>query len=231
MVNVVNTIIEKYGKPDEIRIELARELKQSREERNETDKSMRKRERENESISKRLAEYGLRTTRNNIIKWRLYEEISSQESKLNAMCIYCGSAISLTEAILGNDVDVEHIIPKSKLFDDSQSNKTLAHRHCNRDKNEQTAFDFMKSKSEQAFNDYVDRVNLLYANRIIGKAKKDKLLMPESKIPDDFIDRQLRESQYISRKAREILQTVCHEVWATSGKVTSELRHLWGWMM
>lgn len=229
MVNVVNAIIEKYGKPDEIRIELARELKQSREERNETDKSMRKRERENESISKRLAEYGLRTTRNNIIKWRLYEEISSQESKLNAMCIYCGSPISLTEAILGNDVDVEHIIPKSKLFDDSQSNKTLAHRHCNRDKNEQTAFDFMKSKSEQAFNDYVDRVNLLYANRIIGKAKKDKLLMPESKIPDDFIDRQLRESQYISRKAREILQTVCHEVWATSGKVTSELRHLWGW--
>lgn len=229
MVNVVNAVIEKHGKPDEIRIELARELKQSREERSETEKSMRERERKNESIAKRLSEYGLRATRNNIIKWRLYEEIGSQESKLNAMCIYCGAPISLTEAILGNDVDVEHIIPKSKLFDDSQSNKTLAHRHCNRDKNEQTAFDFMKGKSEQAFNDYIDRVNLLYANRIIGKAKRDKLLMTESKIPDDFIDRQLRESQYISRKAREILQTVCHEVWATSGKVTSELRYLWGW--
>ncbi len=229
MVNVVNAIIEKYGKPDEIRIELARELKQSKEERNDADKNMSKRQRENETITKRLAEYGLRATRNNIIKWRLYEEIDNQDKKLNAICIYCGQPISLTEAIKGSDVDIEHIIPKSKLFDDSQSNKTLAHRHCNRNKNDMTAYDFMKSKSEQALAEYVERVNLLYSNHIIGKAKRDKLLMTESKIPDNFIDRQLRESQYIAKKAREILQTICHNVWSTSGTVTAELRHLWGW--
>jgi len=229
MVNLVNAIIEKYGQPDEIRVELARELKQSKEERSDTDKFMSKRQRENEDITKRLSEYGLRATRNNIIKWRLYQEIDNHEAKLNAMCIYCGQPISLTEAIKGHDVDIEHIIPKSRLFDDSQSNKTLAHRHCNRNKNDMTAYDFMKSKSEKEFNDYVDRVNLLYANKIIGRAKRDKLLMTESKIPDNFIDRQLRESQYIAKKAREILQTVCTNVWATSGTVTSELRHLWGW--
>lgn len=229
MVNVVNAIIDKYGKPDEIRVELARELKQSKEERNDADKANSKRQRENEDITKRLAEYGLRATRNNIIKWRLYEEIDNEDKKLNAMCIYCGHPISLTEAIKGNDVDIEHIIPKSKLFDDSQSNKTLAHRHCNRNKNDLTAYDFMKGKSEQALNEYVERVNLLYANRIIGKAKRDKLLMTEEKIPDNFIDRQLRETQYISKKAREILQTICHIVWSTSGTVTAELRHLWGW--
>jgi CRISPR-associated endonuclease Csn1 len=229
MVNVVNAIIEKYGKPDEIRIELARELKQSKEERNETDKNMSKRQRENETITKELAEFGLRATRNNIIKWRLYKEIDNEDKKLNAICIYCGQPISLTEAIKGNDVDIEHIIPKSKLFDDSQSNKTLAHRHCNRNKNDQTAYDFMKSKSEQALAEYIERVNSLYANHIIGKAKRDKLLMTESKIPDNFIDRQLRESQYISKKAREILQTICRDVWTTSGTVTAELRHLWGW--
>ena len=229
MVNVVNAVIEKYGKPDEIRVELARELKQSKEERNETDKAMSKRQRENDSITKRLEEYGLRATRNNIVKWRLYEEIDNQEKKLNAMCVYCGQPISLTEALKGNDVDVEHIIPKSKLFDDSQSNKTLAHRHCNKTKNDLTAYDFMKGKPEAVFNEYVERVNRLYANHIIGKAKRDKLLMTESKIPDNFIDRQLRESQYIAKKAREILQTICHNVWATSGTVTAELRHLWGW--
>lgn len=229
MVNVVNAVIEKYGKPDEIRVELARELKQSKEERNETDKAMSKRQRENEIITERLAEFSLRATKNNIIKWRLYEEIDNGEKKLNAICVYCGQPISLTEAIKGNDVDVEHIIPKSKLFDDSQSNKTLAHRHCNKDKNDRTAYDFMKSKSEQVFNEYVDRVNMLYANRIIGRAKRDKLLMTESKIPDNFIDRQLRESQYIAKKASEILQTICHHVWATSGTITAELRHLWGW--
>ena len=229
MVNVVNAIIEKHGKLDEIRIELARELKQSKEERNETDKAMSKRQRENEIIGKRLEEFGLRATRNNIIKWRLYQEIDNTEQKMNAICIYCGQPISLTEALKGNDVDVEHIIPKAKLFDDSQSNKTLAHRKCNTNKNDRTSYDFMKSKSEEALQEYVDRVNNLYANHIIGKAKHGKLLMTESKIPKDFIDRQLRESQYIARKAREILQTVCYNVWATSGTVTSELRHLWGW--
>ncbi|PKP21232.1 MAG: type II CRISPR RNA-guided endonuclease Cas9 [Bacteroidetes bacterium HGW-Bacteroidetes-21] len=228
-VNVVNAIIDEYGKPDEIRIELARELKQSKEERIDTEKSMNRRERENEQIIKSLSEYGLRATRNNIIKWRLYEEIDNYEKKLNAVCIYCGQPISLIEAIKGNDVDIEHIIPKSKLFDDSQSNKTLAHRHCNRNKNDMTAYDFMKSKSDQSLSEYVERVNTLYTNRIIGKTKRDKLLMSEKDIPDNFIDRQLRESQYIAKKAREILQTICHEVWSTSGTVTSELRHLWGW--
>ncbi len=229
MVNVVNAIIEKHGKPDEIRVELARELKQSKEERNDTDKAMSKRQRENENITKRLAEYGLKATRNNIIKWRLYEEIDNEEKKLNAVCIYCGQPISLTEAIKGNDVDIEHIIPKSKLFDDSQSNKTLAHRHCNKNKNDMTAYDFMKSKPTEVFEAYIERVNSLYANYVINKTKRDKLLMPEDKIPDNFIDRQLRESQYIARKAREILQTICHNVWATSGTITAELRHLWGW--
>ncbi len=229
MVNVVNSSILQFGKPDEIRVELARELKQSKEERNETDKVMSKRQRENEDIAKRLAEYGLRATRNNIIKWRLYQEIDNQDTKLNALCIYCGQHISLTEAIIGSEVDIEHIIPKSKLFDDSQSNKTLAHRHCNRNKNDQTAYDFMKGKSDQALSEYVERVNILYTNKVIGKAKRDKLLMSESNIPDNFIDRQLRESQYIAKKAREILQTICHTVWATSGTVTAELRHLWGW--
>lgn len=229
MVNLVNGIIMQYGRPDEIRIELARELKQSREERNERGKAMNKRERENEDIAKGLAEYGLRATRNNIIKWRLYEEIDEKDKKLNAMCIYCGQPISRTEAIKGTEVDVEHIIPKSKLFDDSQSNKTLAHRNCNRNKNDMTAFDFMKGKSDQEFTDYIDRVNLLYTNRVIGKAKRDKMLMTEGKIPTNFIDRQLRESQYISKKAREILESVCFKVWTTSGIVTSELRYLWGW--
>jgi len=241
MINVINALIYQYSEKDytgtitkqfhfdEIRIELARELKQSKEERNETDKFMAKRQRENDAISKRLAEYGLRATRNNILKWRLFEEIDNDEKKLNALCIYCGQPISLVEAIKGTEIDIEHILPKSKLFDDSQSNKTLAHRHCNKDKNDRTSFDFMKSKPDHVFNDYLERVNSLYANNVINKSKRDKLLMTESKIPQDFIDRQLRETQYIAKKAKEILQAICNQVWSTSGTVTSELRHLWGW--
>ncbi|MEW6508840.1 MAG: type II CRISPR RNA-guided endonuclease Cas9 [Bacteroidota bacterium] len=229
MINLINSIISNYGKPDEIRIELARELKQTKDERYDTYKYLDKREKENEQIAKELEEYGLRATRNNIIKWRLYHEITEDGKRQNAICIYCGQPISFSAAISGEDVEVEHIIPRSKLFDDSQSNKTLAHRKCNANKKEQTAFDFMKSKSEVEFNDYLERINTLYKSKIIGKAKRDKLLMPIEKIPDDFINRQLRETQYITRKAREILQSICYNVWVTSGSVTSELRYLWGW--
>lgn len=229
MVNVVNATIEQYGKPDEIRVELARELKQSKEERSDTEKAMNKRQRESEAIAKRLEEFGLRATHKNIIKWRLFEEIDDQDKKLNAICIYCGQPISIVEAINGSEIEVEHIIPRSKLFDDSQSNKTLAHRRCNKDKNNLTAYDFMKSKPNNVLDEYVQRVNMLYNNKLIGKAKRDKLLMTETKIPKDFIDRQLRESQYIAKKSREILQTVCYNVWATSGNITAELRRLWGW--
>ena len=155
--------------------------------------------------------------------------MDDEDKKLNAICIYCGQPISLVEAIKGADVDIEHIIPKSKLFDDSQSNKTLAHRHCNSGKGDLTAYDFMKAKPTAVFNAYLERVTMLYANKVIGKAKRDKLLMTESKIPNNFIDRQLRESQYIAKKAREVLQTISHNVWATSGNVTAELRNLWGW--
>lgn len=230
MINLVNAIIEKYGKPDEIRIELARELKQSKEERNDTFKFMNKREKENEIIRKRLIEeYNVRATRNNVIKFRLFEEIENEDSKINAMCIYCGKHFGITDALSGDNVDVEHIIPKSLLFDDSQSNKTLSHRHCNEAKGNRTAYDFMASKGKNELEDYLHRIEMLYKNRIIGKTKRDKLLMPQNKIPLDFIERQLRETQYISKKAREILMKVCRNVWSTSGSVTEYLRALWGW--
>lgn len=229
LFNLINALTDKYGKPDEIRIELARELKQSKEERNDAFKYNTQREKENEGIVKRLEEYGQRPTRNNIIKWRLFHEISNEESKLNATCVYCGKAFGISDALRGNEVDVEHIIPKSLLFDDSQSNKTLSHRSCNQAKDKLTAYDYMKGKGEEAFNVYVERVNSLFKNRIIGKGKRDKLLMPQKDIPTDFIERQLRETQYIAKKSKELLEEFCPNVWSTSGSVTEKLRKLWGW--
>lgn len=230
MINVVNALVEKHGRPDEIRVELARELKQSKEERNETFASLSKRERENEGIRKRITEeYGLRASRNNVIKWRLFHEINNEESKANAICIYCGKTLGITDSLSGRSVDIEHIIPKSLLFDDSQSNKTLSHRSCNEAKKNRTAYDFMKSKPDHEFNQYVERVDDLFRRKVIGKAKRDKLLMPEDKIPKDFIERQLRQTQYVAKKSVEILGQICPNVWSTSGSVTEFLRRIWGW--
>jgi len=229
MINLVNAIIDKYGDIGEIRVELARELKQNKADRADTTSFINKRTKENERITKEIEAFGLRATRNNIIKYRLFEEIDNEEKRVNAICIYCGKGISITDTLRGDRVEVEHIVPRSKLFDDSQSNKTLAHTSCNSTKGNLTAYDFMKGKSVQEFQSYIDRVHWLYDNHLISRTKRDRFLMPEDKIPDNFLDRQIRETQYISKKAREILNTICHNVYVTSGSVTAELRHLWGW--
>ncbi len=228
-INVVNAILEKYGTMDEIRVELARELKQSKDERNKAVLNITKREKENEKHAKLIEEMGIRATKNNIQKYRFYKEINNEDSKLNAICIYCGKPIGITEALSGDQVDIEHIIPKSMLFDDSQQNKTLSHRKCNQDKGGKTAFEYMSQKSKDEFDAYLERVDLLFKSKIISKGKKDKLLMPANKIPNDFIERQLRETQYIAKKAKQLLEQVCHHVHSTSGSVTAHLRNLWGW--
>jgi CRISPR-associated endonuclease Csn1 len=63
----------------------------------------------------------------------------------------------------------------------------------------------------------------------ISRTKYERLLCEEAKIPNDFIDRQLRQTQYISKKASQILGLVSRNVYATSGGVTDFLREKWGW--
>lgn len=258
MVNVVNAVIDKYGKPDEIRIELARELKQSKDERNSASINITANETINNEITKRLNELGINANKKNIEKYKLIFPIRAVVKKdgkvdppklKNAMvfnqCIYCEQSFSLTSALLGNDFDVDHIIPQALLYDDSSLNKVLVHRACNSTKLDKTAYDFMRSKGKEQFDDYIDRLNNWYEKGILSYAKlgrlkvshedylerksKKKETETDKKLWENFIDRQLRETQYISRKAREILQSICYNVWATSGNVTAELRHIWGW--
>ncbi len=222
MVNVVNAIIDKYGHIDEIRVELARELKQSKDERNETDKRMRKNQKENENYAKLIEEFGIRASRHRIQKYKMWIEAGGK-------CLYCGQPVSAKEFLQGENVEVEHIIPRSRFFDDSFANKVCACRKCNLEKSNKTAFDYMKSKGEVAFNEYITRVEELSTKGQISKTKRERLLTTEKDIPTDFIDRQLRETQYISKKSVEILRQVCHNVWSTSGSVTDFLRHNWGY--
>ena len=143
--------------------------------------------------------------------------------------MYCGKQVTPYQFIEGHGYDIEHIIPRSKLFDDSFTNKVCSCRECNAAKGSQTAFDFMKSRSEQDFNSYLERVDDLYRTNRISKGKRDRLLMTASAIPDDFIERDLRETQYITRKSKEILSGVIRNVYASSGMVTDFFRHAWGY--
>jgi CRISPR-associated endonuclease Csn1 len=239
MINLVNSIIAAHGMPDEIRVELARELKQSKDERNDYFNAISQRNKQSEKIAARLEkEYGVKGNRRNIEKWRLWHEV-------NGKCLYCNSQITLTQFLKGIESDVEHIIPKSIFFDDSFSNKTIAHTACNKEKDNTTAFDFMNQKSSGDFDTYLENLNTLYKNEKSDNLKTDegphcltgkisgtkfkRLQWRKEDIPQDFINRQLNETRFIAKKAIEILRQVCRKVYSTSGNVTETLRTVWGW--
>lgn len=223
LVNLVNALMEEHGRFDEIRVELARELKQNKEERESATKAIAKSQKENEEIAKRIQnEYGLTPTRSRIQKYKMWEETEH-------ICIYCGKTVNVKEFLLGFGVEVEHIIPRSVLFDDSFSNKVCSCRECNKEKDNRTAYDYMAKKEEGEFQAYIERINDLAERKRISNTKYKKLLMPSNELPTDFIERQLRESQYIAKKAKEILQTICYNVYSTSGSITDYIRHIWGW--
>lgn len=225
MINVVNFIVDTYGKPDEIRIELARELKKSAKEREDMTNNIRKTTNEHEEYKVILQkEFGLaNVSRNDIIRYKLYLELKDNGYKT----LYSNTYIP-REDLFTKKFDIEHIIPQAKLFDDSFSNKTLESRSINIAKSNATAYDFVKNKySEQELSDYVERIHILFKNGSISKAKHDKLLMEEANIPSGFIERDLRDSQYIAKKAREILEDLVKFVVPTTGSITNRLREDW----
>lgn len=272
MINVVNALIDeysdkdengkicKYWKPDEIRVELARELKQSKEERNDSTLNNTANEVINNEIANRLKEMGVKTTKRFIEKYKLIFPIRTvidsktgkalpkklKDAVVTNQCIYCGKFFSLSEALTGDDFDVDHIVPKDLLpIDNSLMNKVLVHRHCNATKNNLTAYDYITKQGDNALQLYIDRVDDWYKRGIItyGKMLRLKVSYEEylerkkihketdadKKLWEDFLARDLKATQYIARKSTEILRLVCNNVTATEGKVTATLRRLWGW--
>ncbi len=226
MVNVVNQVIDSYGKPDEIRIELARKLKQSAAERKRMTDGIEAATKKNGDIKTKIrADFGIQNpTRNDIIRYKLWEELESRGYK----DIFINQPIKHQD-LFSNKIEIEHIIPKSLLFNDSFSNKTLAYSNVNKDKSDRTAFDFISQDYGNDLDDYKSRVESLFKNKKISKAKRNNLLMSQNEVPDDFIERDLRNSQYIAKKAKDMLQELTrNNVVVTSGKITDELRKDWG---
>lgn len=222
MVNVINAIITTYGKPDEIRIELARELKKNAKEREELTKSIVDTTKTHEGIRAILQnDFGMsHVSRNAIIRYKLYEELKDNGYKT----LYSNTYIP-KEKLFSKDFDIEHIIPQARLFDDSFSNKTLEVKSINIEKGSKTAYDFVEEKyGEQGLQEYLNRCEVLFRDK---KTKLRKLKMQESEIPEGFIDRDLRNTQYIAKKALSMLNEICRRVVATTGAITDELREDW----
>ncbi|HEY4724166.1 MAG TPA: HNH endonuclease domain-containing protein, partial [Anaerolineae bacterium] len=116
---VVNAIIREHGKPDEIHIELARDVKGSLEKRRKTRLDQLEQERRREEAARAIAELGLgvKTNRANINRYLLWKEQGE-------MCIYTGRMIP-PENLFGGEIDVDHILHYPRSLDNSMANRVV----------------------------------------------------------------------------------------------------------
>lgn len=205
---------------DEIRIELARDLKKNAKERQRITKLNQDNEAERKKIFEHLKEHTItKPSKKDIEKYRLWQEFE------RCSPYEPNKPIELGELFDKAKYEIEHIIPKSRYFDDSLNNKTIARVHINKEKDNQTAYDYMKNKSSEQLHQYEECIK----RTKLSRAKRNNLLMAGNDIPNDFINRQLNETRYITKETLRILKTICKNVTTTSGSVTDYLRHNWGY--
>lgn len=224
MINLVNEVSKEYWRPDEIRIELARELKNNAEERANMTSEINKATVQHQKYTEILQrEFGIKApSRNDIIRYKLYLELANNGFK----DLYTDVKIE-RENLFTEKYDIDHIIPQSLFFDDSFSNKVLVPRSANLKKGNFTAFDYLEIEGKEKLEKFLNIIKELYDKGVITKAKYEKLQKKGIEIGDGFIERDLRNTQYIAKKAKEILFGITNSVVSTSGRITDKLREDW----
>jgi CRISPR-associated endonuclease Csn1 len=216
---VVRDIWKTYGRPTSIRVELARELRQNQKQRQETHKRNGERDRARKGVKEELTAKHNRPkpSRKDIEKYELWVQQRHQ-------CIYTGKTIEASQLFDTREVDIDHIIPQSKYYDDSMQNKVLCMRTENagvNGKNKLLAAPFMKAKGPAEYEAYLKRVN----GWGLSRTKRQYLLAEE--VPESFINRQLQETRYIGTEVRKHLERFA-PVNSTLGIVTDLLKDEWG---
>ncbi len=227
---VVNALIKRYGHPQEVIVEVARELKQSQEQRRQAQEQQARNQKRNERLLKLAAEAlhiaKERVRQADIQKLMLWEELSFDVA--DRRCPYSGVQLSAA-MVLGPEVEVEHILPFSQTLDDGLNNKTLAMRQANRVKGNRSPWDARADFAAQGW-DY-DSI-LLRAERM-PRAKRYRFA-PDGyqqwlRDDKDFLARSLNDTRYLSRIAREYLSLICPAgTRVIPGKMTAQLRARFG---
>ncbi|MFQ6018487.1 MAG: type II CRISPR RNA-guided endonuclease Cas9 [Kiloniellaceae bacterium] len=223
---LVNAIIKRHGSPAEVVIEVARELKQGLEKRKEVEREQAENQQKNDERRKKLADLGYADTGENRLKLRLWEELNP-ENPLDRRCVYTGEPISVS-GLFSNEVQIEHILPFSKTLDSSFANKTVSLRRANKVKNNRAPFEaFGHSPPGYDWEDIIARVAGLHKSKQ-WRFAPDAMERFEER--GGFLERHLKDTQYLSRLCREYLSAVCdpNKVWTTPGRLTAMLRGLWG---
>ena len=227
-IKVINAVVRAYGPPDVARIELAREMSRTFDERRKMEKRQDDNRAANERAKDQIAEYkGDHATGLDIVKFKLYRE-------QDGVCLYSGQNLDIARLFEPGYADVDHIIPYSRCFDDSYQNKVLVLASENRQKGNRLPYEYF-GQDEARWHGYEVRVeNLIHNYRKRQKLLKRRLTEEES---TGFIDRNLKDTQYITRAVYNLIRDHLafaesnyrkKPVQAVNGAVTAMLRGRWG---
>lgn len=231
-------LIDVTGKiPGKINIELGRDLGKSMEERNEIDTGIRKRTTERNAHREEAADIlGIeprRVSDEELLRYELYME-------QGGLCPYSGETLPPERNIFGANLQIDHILPRSRSHDNSYDNKVLVFTHANQDKGNRTPCEFFSSVSTNRWLDFQTTVGSMRGLR--HRKRRNLLDSTFAERESEFIARNLNDTRYIGRVVAAFLQTLYtiagekpptekesrRRINVRPGALTSLVRKAWG---
>jgi CRISPR-associated endonuclease Csn1 len=223
---LVNAIIAEYGKPDAIRIEMARDLEMNTTKYQDFIKQQKTNTKANDeaeikyqeqaqlSPHLKLSKYPSKTDK---LKYRLWQD-------QNQLCAYSGKTIGISE-LFSAHIEIDHILPYSESLDDSYMNKVVCYVSENRGKGQRTPIDAFSGNADK-WNQITQAINRW--DRSL-KSKKARFFTTAADLQKrDFISSQLNDTRYISKVAQTYLAELGADISVSKGTTTAWLRHIWG---
>lgn len=193
---VLNALLKQYGRPHKIHIEYAREAKLNATERQKYEKEQRENYAANQAARKQCESLGLEPSSTNLLKLKLWKE---QEE----FCAYSGEKITHTHLKDPTALQIDHIYPYSRSFDDSYMNKCLVFTKANQEKGDKTPFEAFGADSAK----WGKIVGLITFAKKLPKSKARRILNA------NFVDkeagfklRNLNDTSYIARLVADYTQ-------------------------
>lgn len=198
---VFNALVAKHGSPAYVHIETARDLARSKKLRDEIKKRQEISSKRTENIRNDLRNrLGHEPSAPQILKMRLYGEQGGQ-------CIYTGKSLEPhLDSMLKNedDVEIDHIWPRSKTFDNSLDNRVLVIAGANRDKGNRIPYEFLGgANGDPRWREFEKRV---LACKGISAEKQRRLLSKNLDDADEFLARNLVDTRYVTRLFANMLR-------------------------
>lgn len=236
MRKIVNAIIKDHGVPDEIHIELSRDLKMSKREKD----AIAKRQRSNEAANKKWAALaaGILDCEPSEVPHLVIRKLALREEQ-GDKDVYTGAAIDL-ERLVADDhyCEIDHILPYSRTGMSGWNNEVLVLAASNQKKRERTPYEWMQQDAGKSGVPAWDAYSSRVAATIGNPRKRRNLLCMDTgqEAMNGFLLRDLNDTRYMSVAIKNYLEDCLLfpedgrklHVTAVSGGATASLRRVWG---